>query len=231
MRLFAIGDLHLAHSVAKPMSVFDEKWTNHTKRLQKEWSSCVTDEDVVIICGDISWGMRLEEAMEDLSFIERLPGKKVCIRGNHDYWWHKINYMNTLFETIYFLQNTAYVVGDYVICGTRGWTCPVGDIEDDSQRRIYDREGIRLELSLKQSMSYPNKKKIVALHYPPTNSLKEPSLFTGLLTKYQVDHVVYGHLHHEDDWASCIQGEYKGALYHLVAADYLAFKPKLIHEA
>lgn len=228
MKLFAIGDLHLGHQVNKPMDIFSSKWQDHTTKLKEAWLEKITEEDVVIICGDISWGMRLEQAMEDLKFLNDLPGEKICIKGNHDYWWQKIGQLNSLFEHIHFLQNTAYVIGDYVICGTRGWLCPQDESMDEEDYKIYIREGTRLELSLKEARKYPDKQCIVALHYPPTNSSKDSSVFTQLLTKYQVGQVVYGHLHHEEDWAKCVQGQYDGVFYTLVAADYLDFVPKLI---
>lgn len=225
MRLFAIGDLHLAHTVSKPMEVFGDMWDQHTEKLKDYWEQTVTDEDVVILCGDLSWAMRLEQAEADLKFIDALPGKKICIKGNHDYWWHKVTKLNTLYEHIHFLQNTSYTIGNVTICGTRAWLCPQDESFTEEDRKIYIRENERLKLSLKGAKSHENQHVIVALHYPPTNGKKEHSLFTETLEAQGVEHVVYGHLHDELSWQACLQGERNGVNYHLVAADYLGFKP------
>ena len=228
MKVFAIGDLHLAHDVAKPMHIFGEVWQDHMTQIEKKWRQVVGEEDLVIVCGDISWGMRLPEAKRDLDFLEALPGQKVCIKGNHDYWWEKIGKLNTLYEKTTFLQNTAWRQGDLAVCGTRGWLCPneVGLTPED--QKIYEREAARLKLSLDDALKKGAKHMIVALHYPPTNEVQAPSLFTELLTQYPVVQVVYGHLHDQKAWGMCVQGERAGVHYSLVAADYLDFMPRYI---
>ena len=228
MKIYAIGDLHLAFSTDKPMGVFGPKWENHVNRLKACWEYTVTDEDLVILCGDLSWAMRLKEAKVDLDFIDHLPGKKVCIKGNHDYWWEKIGVLNTLYDSIHFIQNTAYRVGSYAICGTRGWMSLDGASKED--QKIYLREQERLKLSLQDGIKKGAKEIIVALHYPPTNERREDSPFTQLIKQYPVRQVVYGHLHDENAWQKALKGNYNESIYHLVAADYLDFCPKLILE-
>lgn len=227
MNIYAIGDLHLSFGVDKPMAIFGDKWHNHVQVLQTNWLHTIKEEDLVILCGDLSWGMRLEEAQKDLEFIASLPGKKVCIKGNHDYWWEKIGRLNQLDERLYFLQNTAYCLDNRLaICGTRAWSHPLESIQADE--KIYKREVERLKLSLEDAKKKGAKEIIVALHYPPTNEKRDPSPFTTLLKDYPVTQVVFGHLHDEVAWANALQGDYEGTCYHLVAADYLKFAPKWI---
>lgn len=228
MKVYAIGDLHLGFMENKPMDVFGDKWKEHTKRLQEAWKDQITEDDLVILCGDLSWAMRLEQAMPDLAYIHDLPGKKVCIKGNHDFWWEKIGVLNRLYADVYFIQNTAYLSNDVAICGTRGW--PILDEMQEEDKKIYLREYERLKLSLSDATKKGAKEIIVALHYPPTNERKESSLFTELIKEYPVSHVVYGHLHDERAWKASLKGEYHGTQYHLVAADYIDFKPKYILE-
>lgn len=230
MKLFAIGDLHLGHDVQKPMDIFGERWQNHMEEIKVKWHDLVKEEDIVIICGDISWGMRLEEAYRDLLFLEELPGQKICIRGNHDYWWVKIKKLNTLFPSIHFIQNTAFLIKDIAVCGTRGWVCPKDDGLSSEDYKIYLREGERLKLSLKDAIKKGAKNIIVALHYPPTNEYQEPSLFTEIIKEYPVSQVIYGHLHDERAWEMCLKDVYEGVSYKLVAADYLNFAPLSILE-
>ncbi len=224
MNIFAIGDLHLGFESDKPMEVFGEKWHAHTAKLKAHWEETVKAEDVVIVCGDISWGMRLEDAYVDLEWLDRLPGKKVCIKGNHDYWWEKIGKLNTLFDSIYFLQNKAYMLGEVAICGTRGWQCPSGEAQEASMK-IYEREAQRLKLSLEDARRSGATQYIVALHYPPTNEKQEASLFTEIIKDYAVGHLVYGHLHDEKAWQMALKGEREHTFFHLVAADYTQFYP------
>lgn len=228
MKVYAIGDLHLGFTSDKPMDVFGERWQGHVSRLKEAWQKKVTDQDLVILCGDLSWAMRLEAAKVDLAFIHELPGHKVCIKGNHDFWWEKIGILNSLYEDLYFIQNKAYILGELAICGTRGW--PIQEDMTAEDRKVYEREKERLKLSLEDAIKQGAKEIIVALHYPPTNEKDEPSLFTELLERYPVRHVVYGHLHDERAWMVSRKGEYGSQCYHLVAADYIDFNPKHILE-
>lgn len=230
MKVFAIGDLHFATTVDKPMDLFGERWQDHMNKIKKQWEKTVSEEDVVIICGDISWGMRLPEAYTDLEIIDQLPGQKICIRGNHDYWWEKIKKLNSLFPTIQFMQNTAYCIGDLAICGTRGWICPKDEPLSEEDQKVYLREGERLKLSLQDGMKKGAKEIVVALHYPPTNEKRHSSLFTEIIQQYPVKEVVYGHLHDEHGWELCMKGMSNQIHYQLVAADYVDFTPVIILE-
>lgn len=228
MKVYAIGDLHLGFMENKPMEVFGKQWKNHESRLKEAWHGQITDDDLVILCGDLSWAMRLNKAKIDLDYIHDLPGQKVCIKGNHDFWWEKIGVLNGLYSDVYFLQNTAYLYGDLAICGTRGWM--LTDPMEEADQKVYLRECERLKLSMEDALKKGAKEIIVALHYPPTNEKREPSLFTQLIKRYPVSHVVYGHLHDEKAWQDALQGEKGQTLYHLVAADYINFNPKYILE-
>ncbi|MDF2593880.1 MAG: metallophosphoesterase [Clostridia bacterium] len=230
MRIFAIADLHLSNSSNKPMDIFGENWTNHMNVLFENWIKIVDDQDVVLIPGDISWGMRLDEAKADLDRLEKLPGQKICIRGNHDYWWDRPGKLNKLYETLYFLQNKAYCIGKIGICGSRGWTCPNGLTDHEADGKILDRELIRLKLSLEDALNKNAQQIIVMMHYPPANREDPTSPFTLLFQKYPIVHVVYGHLHDAESWQGALQGLCGGIQYHLVAADYLGFSPLLIGE-
>lgn len=228
MKVYAIGDLHLGFNMNKPMDIFGERWENHVERLKKAWENQITNDDLVILCGDLSWGMRLEEAKADLDFVSQLPGYKVCIKGNHDFWWEKIGVLNRLHENMYFIQNKAYLVDELAICGTRGWAIQEAMTQED--RKICEREHTRLKLSLDDAVAKGAKEIIVALHYPPTNEKNESSLFTELIQGYPVSHIVYGHLHDEKAWGVSRQGTYDQQYYHLVSADYIDFNPKQILE-
>lgn len=227
MKVYAIGDLHFSGGANKPMDVFGTHWTEHMARIKENWEAIVQEEDYVLIPGDISWAMRLKDAEEDLACIEALPGKKICIRGNHDYWWDRPGKLNKKYEKTYFLQNTAYPIGDICICGTRGWISPNMEwTEEDA--RLYARELERLKLSLEAAQDA--KEIWVMLHYPPTNHKDQVSPLMELLKHYPVTKVIYGHLHDEISWETALKGEICGIMYHLVAADYIRFEPVQIAE-
>lgn len=232
MAIYAISDLHLSLSTNKPMDVFGSGWTDYVERLKSEWQRIVTQEDTIILPGDISWAMYIEETEKDFGFIEELPGKKLISKGNHDYWWTTMNKMEKYvesreFKTISFLHNNSYSVGNTVLCGARGWKCPGDDGFSQEDRKIYNRELQRLELSLKNADS--DKNIIAALHYPPFNSKKEPSEFVEIMQRYKVKTCIYGHLHGEG-FKNAFCGEYKGINFYLVSADFLKFQPLKIAE-
>lgn len=228
MNIFAIGDLHLSFSSNKPMAIFGSQWEEHIKKLELGWRSKVTEEDIVLIPGDISWALRYEEAKVDLEWLNELPGTKICIRGNHDYWWDRPGKLNRAYENIIFLQSVAYKVGEVAICGTRGWECPSVEapVIDQEQERMLQRELMRLELSLKDAMKQEAQEIWVMLHYPPTFLGEKVSSFTQLMSRYPVTKVIYGHLHDRLSWEKAIKGPVEGIYYELVASDYLNFKPK-----
>ena len=199
MKIFAISDLHLAITTPKPMDIFGGEWENYLEKIELDWKEKVSDDDIVLIAGDLSWAMKLEDAMTDFGYLKNLPGTKIIIRGNHDYWWSTIsNVRNALPDKIFAIQNDAMTIGNFIICGTRGWTVPeLYSQQTEEDKKIFARELIRLEMSLQQAkkLQTNNEKIICMLHYPPFNSKFEMSEFTYLLEKYGIDICVYGHLH------------------------------------
>ena len=229
--IYAIGDVHLSldERIKKPMDVFGPKWENHAERLRDNWVSKVKSGDLVIICGDISWGLKLEEAMADLLFLDGLPGHKIITKGNHDLWWGSVSKLNNISDGMTFLQNTAYVDEEgTAIVGTRGWICPGTDGFDAHDQKIYDREQIRLRLSLEDAVGKGAKKIIASLHYPPSNDRFEESGFTRLLEEFGVSTCVYGHLHGKDAFKNGYKGIWNGVEYKLVSLDYVEASPVLI---
>ena len=232
MSLFAIGDLHLPGGENKPMSVFGPEWDRHFFRISEAWRASVSEEDTVLIPGDISWAMRLEDAVQDLEEIGKLPGRKVLIRGNHDYWWSSISRIRSILpERMIALQNDAADLGEAVVCGTRGWTIPTGDAPmEPENRKIYERELLRLKLSLEQAHRIAeNRPVIVMLHYPPLYIGERRSGFTDLMEAYRVHWCVYGHLHGGGIRAG-LNGEERGVRYRLTSCDSLDFKPLMLTE-
>ncbi|QEK12764.1 serine/threonine protein phosphatase [Crassaminicella thermophila] len=225
MSLFVIGDLHLSFSVDKPMDIFGEQWVNHQEKIKKNWIEVIKENDMILIPGDISWAMNMKDATIDLEWINNLPGKKILLRGNHDYWWASVSKMNKLFENIRFLQNNYFTYKNFAICGTRGWLCPNDHKFTEHDEKIYERELHRLKLSLDEAIKNGCKDIIVMTHYPPTNDFMEDSGFTQIYETYGVKKVVYGHLHGIDSFKIGLKGEYKGVYYYLTSCDYLDFKP------
>ncbi|NLK24705.1 MAG: serine/threonine protein phosphatase [Clostridiales bacterium] len=227
MSLYAISDLHLSFNVDKPMDIFGNKWALHERKIESNWSNLITDEDTVLIAGDISWGMKESESKDDLNWINNLPGRKIISKGNHDYWWGSISKLNSSYDKIKFIQNNFYIYKDYAICGTRGWICPGSDKFTEKDKKIYDRELIRLELSLSEAVKNGYEKFIVMIHYPPVNEKFQKSGFLEIFEKYKVKKVIYGHLHGmtEDKLASELNGNIE---YIMTSCDYLDFCPKKI---
>lgn len=228
MGLFAIGDLHFGFAVSKPMDIFGENWKNHSEKIIENWKQEVTEEDTVLLPGDISWGMRLPEAAADLDVIDSLPGRKILLSGNHDYWWKSSSRLAGQYPEMAFLKNDAVPWEKSFICGTRGWLCSNERSFTPEDEKIYKREQIRLRLSLDAAMKAGAEDIIVMMHFPPVNEKREPSAFTEILGEYPVKRVVYGHLHGAANHKNALQGERDGILYELVAADYLDFCPKRI---
>lgn len=233
MKIFAIADTHLSFSpkVDKPMSIFGDGWENYESRLEEAWRARIGQNDVVIIPGDISWGLKFDEAVPDLEWIHQLPGRKVLLKGNHDLWWSKIGMLNTLYDDMFFLQNHCYPVEgtDIAICGTRGWKLPWNEDFGEHDEKIFRRELIRLEASLKDGSQQAGQL-IAAMHYPPAEENNRHSQFTELLEKYGVKTCVYGHLHGAAAFGKGIKGRENGITYNLISLDYLGGIPKLIME-
>lgn len=224
MALYAIADLHLSFSSDKPMDIYGAAWKDHTERVKEAWLSNIRPDDTVIIAGDISWGLRLDEAMADLSWIHRLPGRKVLVKGNHDPWWTSIGKLNRLFDDMFFLQNTFYPYGEYAICGSRGWVCPGSSEFTTHDDKIYKREILRLKASFEAAVGAGYEKFIGVMHYPPMNEKKDSSGFTELFEYYDVHKVVYGHLH-ADSARYAPTGMRGRTEYFLAACDALGCQP------
>jgi len=224
MSIYAIGDLHFGTKVNKPMDIFGKMWYQHEEKISINWSKMVKAEDTVLLCGDTSWGMNIDEASSDLNIISELPGKKIFIKGNHDFWWLTISKLNKMYNNSFFLQNSCIEVENYAICGTRGWICPNDTKFTKHDNKIYQREINRLELSLKKAKEKSSGEIIVMLHYPPTNDKLERSGFIDLIEKYNVKKVIYGHLHGENSYKCGIKGNHFETNFNLVSADYLNFK-------
>ena len=226
MAVFAISDLHLSGTVNKPMNIFGDEWDNHWKRIRSNWFTRVTDKDIVLIPGDISWAMKLDDAIIDLKSIGELPGQKVMIRGNHDYWWSSISKVReALPKSTFAIQNDSLCLNNYTICGSRGWINPGTRTFDDHDQKIYEREVSRLRLSLDSAPS--NENLIVLIHYPPFDDHGGETKIVKVLDEYKPLHVVYGHLHGEGTKYG-FEGMYNNTYYHLVSCDYLGFELKQI---
>jgi len=224
LSLYAISDLHLALTVDKPMDIFGDKWSNHHERIKENWINKVTSEDTILIAGDISWSINMEEGLMDLEWIHNLPGKKLIVKGNHDYWWGSITKLNSLYDDMNFIQNNFFAYEDYGICGTRGWTNAEGENAPEHDKKIYKRELIRLRLSLEAAVKAGYKKFIVMIHYPPTNDKFEESEFTKIFKEFNVEKVIYGHLH-GPSLKKVMEGVIDGVEYIVTSCDYIGFDP------
>jgi hypothetical protein len=231
MRVYAIGDLHLGRAVDKPMDVFGPEWAEHGKRIAENWRKTVAPEDLVLLPGDLSWAMNLEEARPDLDQIDSLPGQKYFIRGNHDYWCSSPGKVRAaLGESLNLVRFDAAVHRGLGICGVRGWTMPSHpDFDPDTDLRYWQRERQRLDLSLAELERTDHGPVVAMFHYPPRGAggdtlLSEPLAAAG------VSWCVYGHLHGADAHANAFEGEASGVQYVCVSADYVEFRPRLICE-
>lgn len=231
MSLFAMADFHLSKSIKdKPMDIFGKRWENYMQKIEDSCKTVLSENDVLLIPGDISWATYANELKSDLDFIENLPGKKIISKGNHDYWWTSAKKLEELkagfnIKTINFLHNNFFVYGDTAICGNRGWI----KSESDENKKIYDRELIRLELSLKAAQNAGYDKKIVMTHYPPCSGNDEIfEDFLEIINKYNVKRCIYGHLH--NNFSSAFTGMCGDIKFDLVSADYLDFIPLKIDD-
>ena len=221
MKLFAISDLHISTTEDKPMDIFGKTWVNYLEKIAEDWQSKVSEEDVVVIGGDISWAMTLENALKDIEFIKNLKGNKVLIKGNHDYWWQGITKIRSLLpENIYALQNDSIKFGNVVICGSRAWTVPGAPDYKEADEKIYKREVERLRLSFynAKQMREEGDKLVALVHYPPFNVRRENSLFTEMFEENCVDAVIYGHLHGKDSRGDKLVIK-NGIKYYLTSCD------------
>ena len=226
-KVFAIADLHLEGGQDKPMGVFGEHWDNHWDKIKESWKKNISEDDIVIIPGDISWAMRLEDAKGDIEEIAELPGRQVFVKGNHDYWWSSYTKVNDILSSKQMiLQNNSHKISNVVIAGTRGWLCPNSQDYKSKDEKIYKREAIRLDLSLEDAVKKMDKKSalVVAMHFPPFALDKQPTLFTEIIEKYSPDCVVFGHIH-SPNIAKKLQGKINGIRYVMSACDSINFEP------
>ena len=235
MSVYVIADLHLSFQQNKPMDIFGSNWENHPEKIRKSWLENVKQEDTVILPGDFSWATYIQDTKLDFQYLNELPGRKILLKGNHDYWWTTLSKMNEFIQTnnfsnIEFLYNNSYLVEDKIIVGTRGWAFQ----DNEESRKMINRENERLKLSFKHAIeNYGNEREIIVfMHYPPIVS--EELLggkyleFYKTMKQYNVKECYYGHLHgnsHKD----AIEGEVGGINFHLISADYLNFILKRIY--
>lgn len=224
MALYAIGDLHLCLGAPKPMDVFGGNWTGYMEKL-KEGMSVITDADTTVLLGDLSWALSLEESAADFAWINEIPGKKIILKGNHDYWWSTAAKFNKFceangFENMFLLNNNCFEYEDWAICGTRGWFFEE-ERSGAHDEKVFRRELCRLEASLKAA---GEKRKAVFLHYPPRYKGYECKEILELLEKYEVRLCFYGHLH-GGSHKLAMEGLWDSVEFRLVASDYLNFKP------
>ena len=242
MSIYVIGDLHLSFNEDKPMDIFGDNCKGHEEKIKKDWIEKVTDNDIVILPGDFSWSMKLEDTEKDFEYISNLSGKKLLLKGNHDYWWNTVTKMRKFleekeFENIDFIYNQGYVLEDYIIAGTRGWSI----LEDNQDEKVLNRELARLEASIKDGLQKAEqvrnsedstcnekaKELIVFMHYPPISNAKiinkEEARFVEIMKKYNVKKCFYGHLHGASI-KDAFEGKYEGIEYKLVSADGQNFK-------
>ena len=230
MSIFVIADLHLSFKNPKPMDIFGDNWENHAEKIKKDWITKVTEKDLVVLPGDFSWETYLEDTILDFEYINNLPGKKLMLKGNHDYWWTTITSMKKFlqennFTNIDFLYNNSFEFEEKILCGTRGWNIT----DEENNEKLINRELGRLELSLKDGIKKYNEGKeiIVFMHYPPiTNNMiysGAENKFINLMKKYNIKKCYYGHLHGQSI-KDAVEGEIQGINFKLVSADSLDFK-------
>ncbi|MBP3431874.1 MAG: metallophosphoesterase [Clostridia bacterium] len=220
MKVFAVSDLHLSVNNPKPMDIFGPAWDGYVDKIFADWQEKVSEDDLVLLAGDFSWAMKLEDTKSDFDMLKNLPGKKVIIRGNHDYWWNSITAVRGILpEKFYAIQNDAIKFEDVIVCGTRLWVLPDGKPMTAENEKIYKRELIRLELTLQnaQKLQTENETIICMLHYPPYTFKEEDNEVTALLEKYGVKKVVYGHLHANRKQSLFL--EKNGIEYYLTSCD------------
>lgn len=239
MSLFVISDLHLdVLTNEKSMEIFGDKWKDYTQKIYKNWTRIITDDDVVVIPGDISWALNLENSVYDLKWIDALPGKKIIMKGNHDFWWSTLTKMKRFFEennisTIDILHNNAIETENYILAGSRGWFVdksvqPAKSLTADYEK-ILNREKIHLRMSLEEAkrMQLSSDKEIlVFFHFPPIWNGFECIEIIDILKEYQIERVFFGHIHGSYNVSSSF--EYDGIKFKMVSADFVDFIPQIV---
>lgn len=225
MALFVMGDLHLSLSSDKSMDIFGG-WENYVERIKDNWNREVSPEDTVVVPGDISWAMSLKEAEADFRFIHELPGRKIILKGNHDYWWTTAAKMNNFlaengFDSIFILHNNYYAYESYGICGTRGW---INDDSEPADAKVLTREANRLEASISSAES-AGLEPLVFLHYPPLYGNEYNPDLLEVMYRHNIKRCWYGHIHGRKGHQNAVNGERDGIVFQLVSADYVQFYP------
>ena len=225
MAIYVIADLHLSFSQDKPMSIFGENWEGHSEKIKNNWISKVKPEDTVVLPGDFSWAMYLQDTYKDFEYLNSLPGKKLLLKGNHDYWWTTVTNMRNFleenkFKNIDFIYNNSYLVENKILTGTRGWNL----LDTENSSTMIKRESIRLQLAIEDGIKkYGDDKEIIVfMHYPPISNTNKKSDFLKILKQYDIKRCYYGHLHgksHQD----AVEGIVDGIEFKLISADYLNF--------
>ena len=225
MAIYVIADLHLSFSQDKPMSIFGENWEGHSEKIKNNWISKVKPEDTVVLPGDFSWAMYLQDTYKDFEYLNSLPGKKLLLKGNHDYWWTTVTNMRNFleenkFKNIDFIYNNSYLVETKILTGTRGWNL----LDTENSSKMIKRESIRLQLAIEDGIKkYGDDKEIIVfMHYPPISNTNKKSDFLKILKQYDIKRCYYGHLHgksHQD----AVEGIVDGIEFKLISADYLNF--------
>lgn len=222
MAVWAISDFHLSFGVKdKPMNIFGENWNGYEEKIRTNWLKKIKEEDTVLLAGDFSWGMYLEETIKDFNFLETLPGKKIMIKGNHDYWWETLNKLEKFkkennFNSVSFIHNNFVGIDDYAICGTRGWEYGAGEVEGEKDKRVYEREKERLIRSLTLAAEAGYENKIVMIHY---NVGTNPE-YIEILKRFNVKTCVFGHLHGK---AETLKYEKDGISFICTSCDLINF--------
>ena len=225
MAIYVIADLHLSFSQDKPMSIFGENWEEHSEKIKNNWISKVKPEDTVVLSGDFSWAMYLEDTYKDFEYLNSLPGKKLLLKGNHDYWWTTVTNMRNFleenkFKNIEFIYNNSYLVENKILTGARGWNL----LDTENSSKMIKRESIRLQLAIEDGIKkYGDDKEIIVfMHYPPISYANKNTEFVKILKQYNIKKCYYGHLHgksHQD----AVEGIVDGIEFGLISADYLNF--------
>lgn len=225
MKIYAISDLHLSSACNKPMDIFGGNWDNYWEDICNNWRVKITSDDVVLISGDISWAMNMRDAIPDLDAIGTLPGKKIIIKGNHDYWWSSYKKVcEALPNDMHVIQNNAIKIGGYIFCGTRLWSCV---FKTEQDKKVYEHELLRLKFTLDAGSALGSEPIILMLHYPPFNAQYQDNEVTELISDYNVKAVVYGHLHGNDVRAKHIVDK-AGLKYYLTSCDQINNDPIII---
>ena len=232
MSLFVIGDTHLSFGVKKPMDIF-AGWENYTELLREAWLRTVQPEDTVVLAGDISWGMNMQEALPDFQWLNALPGReKIILKGNHDYWWMTMKKMQEFLtanqlDTLRLLHNNCYAYGEYGICGTRGWVNMEPDTASADDAKVSAREAQRLDVSLTAAVQQ-GLKPIAFMHYPPIYAASCNYPILEVLWRHPVTDCWYGHIHGRSQHRYAINGERDGIRYHLISGDFVQFTPQKV---